>query len=90
MNKIESELLSHLHTREDLPDAIPYICRHTIKGIGAFVHLRILKTLNEKQYRVVIDSSFKKCQMDYGECLIPGKSRGNCILNIYMSSINGE
>lgn len=86
VNKIVSknELLSHLHTREDLPDAIPYITSYYKRNWGFCTSENFKKTLNEKQYRVVIDSSFKKGQMDYGECLIPGKSKEEIVFSTYI------
>ena len=62
INKIISkkELLEHIHTRDDIPDAIPYITSYYSKDWGFCISENFKKTITENKYKVVIESSLKK------------------------------
>ena len=49
-----------------------------------------LKSLKNQKYKVVIDSSFKKGVMDYGETLVRGKSKKEIFFLLFMSPIYGK
>jgi aminopeptidase-like protein len=86
INKIVSkkELLEHIHTRHDIPDAIPYITSYYSKDWGFCISENFKKTITENEYKVVIESSLKKGEMNYGECLIQGKSKKEIVFSTYI------
>jgi len=80
------ELQSHLHYREDLPEAIPY--RTTYYNLGwSFC-------VNGEQYEMLraskgklharIDSSFSDGSLSYGELLISGRLKKEILLSCYI------
>ncbi len=86
VNKIVSkkELLDKLHYIKKLPNAIPYKTSYYKKDWGFCVKYNDLKKLNKKKYRVVINSKLFSGFMNYGEILLPGKSKKEILLTSYI------
>ena len=95
INKIISltELKKNIHVDKKNNKAIPYITSYYKKTWGFCLSQNQLKTLKNQKYKVVIDSSFKKGAMDYGETLVKGKSKKEIFFSCYLchpSMVNNE
>lgn len=74
INKIVSraELLKHLHTKPERPNAIPFEFKYYQRDWGFCLEHNKLKNFSKKKYRVVIDSSFKRDALRVGEFTVRG------------------
>lgn len=95
INKIISltELKKNIHVDKKNNKAIPYITSYYKKTWGFCLSQNQLKSLKNQKYKVVIDSSFKKGVMDYGETLVKGKSKKEIFFSCYLchpSMVNNE
>jgi aminopeptidase-like protein len=79
-----TELQEHLYTREDLPDAIPYVTSYYRKHWGFCISHNQRTSLREGNYRIVIDSELKEGSLTYGELIIPGASDDEVFLSTYV------
>lgn len=82
INKIVSkeELLLHLYTRLDRPNAIPFEFKYYQKDWGFCIQNNRLKNFQDKEYKVFIDSKFEKGNLKVGDFTIKGKSKETIIL----------
>jgi aminopeptidase-like protein len=79
------KLNKHLHSIKEQPNAIPYVTSYYEKNWGFCLKHSIRKRLKKGNYRVFIDSKFKKNgKLSYGEILIPGKSKKEIFLSTYI------
>jgi len=90
-----NKLTNYLHTRPDLPEAIPYITSYYKKVWGfCITHNQFKKLTNgKKKYKVLIKSRFKKGTLDVGEIYIPGEFKKEIILSTnicHPNMINNE
>ena len=69
-----NELDKHLHSRPDLPDAIPYVTSYYQRYWGFCMTDTQRKALKESSYDVFIDSELKSGSLDIGELVIPGET----------------
>lgn len=76
-------LLEHLHTRPDLPDAIPYRTSPFRETWGFCAAHRLMETLTDARYRVCIDTSHTEGSLSYGECFLPGTSSDEVVLTTH-------
>lgn len=67
------ELFEHLHTHENLPDAIPFAYSYYAKRWGLCCSEDFKKTLTDAKYRVEIDCEFSDGHMAVGEIILPGR-----------------
>ena len=68
------ELVEHLHYREDLPNAIPYVTSYYKKYWGFCLEYNLFKTLKkDEEYKCVINSTLKPGKLTLIEALIPSK-----------------
>ena len=75
------ELKPNLYSIPNQPNAIPYITSYYSKKWGfCLTHKQLLKLKNQK-YDVCINSNFKKGELNYGEVIIPGKSKDEILLS---------
>jgi len=86
INKIISlnELKKHIHTDKNNKNAIPYVTSYYKKAWGFCMSQNQLKNIKNKKYKVLIDSSFKKGVMDYGEIVLQGKSKKEILFSSYV------
>ena len=77
------ELLLHLHTRPDVPDAIPYVTSYYRPTWGFCASARQAEALAEPQYRVVIRSTLQPGSLTCGEILVPGETEQEILLHTY-------
>lgn len=79
-----AELQGHLHSIEDLPDAIPYITSYYHEHWGFCIPHKLRLGLGEGPYRVRIDSELKQGHLTYGELIIPGATDQEILLSTYV------
>jgi len=71
---VKEELIKHLHTRQDRPEAIPFEYSYYEKDWGFCIQYNKLKKLTKEKYKVFIDSEFSKGTLKIGEYTIPGNT----------------
>ena len=79
-----NELQKHLFSIPNQPDAIPYITSYYQKRWGFCLTHEQRTSLEDGQYEIVIDTSFKDGNLDYGELLIEGKNREEIFSSTYI------
>jgi len=79
-----SELLDHLYSIEDQPEAIPYVTSYYKERWGFCIKHNEKKKLEEGKYRVFIDSEIKDGFLNFGEIVISGKSKKEIFLSTYI------
>ena len=70
-----NELKKHIFTLPKQPNFIPYVTSYYKKNWGFCLSYNEFKKLKNGEYRVFIDSKFKKGKMNYGELFLKGKSK---------------
>ena len=78
------ELKSKIITREDLPDAIPYVTTYYEKKWGFCMSHNQYKNLTNEKYHVVINSRHFKGVLNYGEIIIEGNCKSEILLSTYI------
>ena len=78
------ELKKHLYTAPDQPNAIPYITSYYEERWGFCLSQDQFDSLENGNYKVVINSTFSKGELNYGELLIKGKSDKEIFLSTYI------
>jgi len=76
----KKELLEHLHTNKERPDAIPFEFKYYQKGWGLCVQYNKLKKFAKNKYKVFIDSKFEKGNLEVGDYTIKGKTDKTIVL----------
>ncbi len=76
----KEELLEHVHTRIDKPNAIPFDFKYYQKDWGFCMEHNKLETLTQDKYKVFIDSTFQKGNLKVGEYTIAGKTKETIVL----------
>ena len=87
-NSVEStlklvDLLNHIHTRPDLPEAIPYVTMYYGDSWGICLPYSVVSRLSEGEYKVKILSSSPPGFMRLGEIFIEGKQKKEIFLSTY-------
>jgi aminopeptidase-like protein len=77
------ELLPHLHSLPEQPDAIPYVTSYYKRDWGFCITENIRSNLKSGAYRVVIDSELIDGSMTIGESVIKGKSSREILISTY-------
>ena len=75
-----NELKPYLYSLPSQPKAIPYVTSYYKKRWGFCLQDSQLKKLKEDLYEVKIKSSLKNGVLNYGELIIPGKSKKEIML----------
>ena len=78
------DLMGNLHTIPNQPSAIPYVTSYYKKRWGFCLSYNQMKSLKQGKYHVVIDSTLEPGVLNYGELLIPGKSKKEVLLSTYI------
>ena len=76
-------LLEHLHTRPDLPDAIPYRTTPYADTWGFCAAHTLLDTLTDPTYTVHIDAELADGSLTYGECFLPGSTDDEIVVSTH-------
>ena len=74
------ELRPHLFTLPEMPDWIPHRTSYFNDNWGFCITHRLLETMPDDDYEVVIDSSLEPGSLTYGEFTIPGESEEQILL----------
>ena len=77
-------LLDHLYSLKKQPNAIPYVTSYYKKKWGFCLSENDKKKLKKKNYRVFIDSKFKKGTLDLSHAIFPGKSKKEIFFSSYL------
>ncbi len=78
------ELLEHVYTQPDQPDWIPYITSYYKERWGFCMSENQKRTLTDKEYKVVIDSSLIEGSLTYGELVVPGDTEDEILITTYL------
>lgn len=78
-----AELRPHLYTLPDHPDWIPYRASYYKETWGFCLSQRVLETLRDEPYDVVIDSTLGDGYLEYAECVIPGQSPEEVLISTH-------
>lgn len=78
-----SELFEHLHYREDMPDAIPYVTRYYNREWGFCLSANQAAQLTDDYYRVKIDTVIKPGAMTFADLVVPGESEEEILVSTY-------
>ncbi|WP_162309279.1 DUF4910 domain-containing protein [Cohnella abietis] len=78
------ELMEHLLTRPDLPNAIPYMMSYYKESWGFCVEHNRLPEFTDEWYEVFIDSDLQDGHMTLGEGFIQGSSKQEILLSTYI------
>ena len=79
-----SELQKHLHTLEELPEAIPYVTSYYKQNWGFCLCYNEYKMLKDGVYKVFIDSDLKPGKLTIGMHTIPGQTDKEILLSTYL------
>jgi aminopeptidase-like protein len=79
-----SELRPHLHSDPEQPDVIPYRTSYYAENWGFCIPHRLLQSLHDEMYEVVIDSTLKDGYLVYGEYLHKGTTREEFLLSAHV------
>jgi aminopeptidase-like protein len=81
------ELDKHLYSRDDLPDAVPYIISYYRRRWGFCISHKERLALPEGEYQVVVDTDLRGGDdggcMTLAECVLPGESDEEVFLSTY-------
>jgi aminopeptidase-like protein len=78
-----SELKQHLYSLPDHPDWIPYRTSYYKENWGFCLSQKLLDSLGEGEYEVVIDSSLSDGHLTYGEYFIQGETDDEVLLSCH-------
>jgi len=78
-----AELTPHLHTLPDHPDWIPYRASYYRDAWGFCLAQRVLDSLADEEYDVVIDSTIGDGHLEYAELVIPGASEEEVLISTH-------
>lgn len=79
-----SELEEHIHTIEEIPDAIPYVTSYYEREWGFCLPHRVYESLPEGEYHAYIDSEFQQGNLYYGHTVLDGESDEEVLLTSYL------
>ena len=78
-----SELLPHIHTRRDLPSAIPYVTSYYSKTWGICLPYSVVEKLKVGKYRVSIKVTQPPGVLRLGEIVIQGREKNEIFFSTY-------
>jgi aminopeptidase-like protein len=78
-----AELRPHLYSIPEYPDWIPYRASYYRESWGFCLAHRVLESLAEGEYEVVIDATIADGYFEYAECVIPGQSEEEVLISTH-------
>ena len=86
----KKELIKKIYTQKDQINSIPYVTSYYKKSWGFCMSEKQKRNLPRGQYKVYINSSFKKGTLDLSHCILKGKSKKEIFLkHIHLPSFYG-
>lgn len=77
-------LRPHLHTLPEHPDWIPYRTTYYHRDWGFCLTQRVLDSLDEGPYDVVVDSRLETGELVWGELVVPGESEDEVLVSSHL------
>jgi aminopeptidase-like protein len=77
------ELRPRLHSLPDQPDLIPYRTTYYKEDWGFCLSHRLLESLPEAEYEVVIDATLAPGHLTLGECVLPGELGDEILISVH-------
>ena len=78
------ELLEHLHTLPEQPEAIPYVTSYYHEYWGFCISHNELKSLIDGEYEVIINSELYPGVVEIGETVLPGDTHEEVLFSTYL------
>lgn len=78
------ELLQHVYTLPEQPDWIPYVTSYYVERWGFCMSENQKQSLEDGQYRVLVDATLEDGSLTYGELIIPGETEEEIMLSTYL------
>ena len=78
------ELLKHVYTQPDQPNAIPYVTSYYKKRYGFCMTEAQKNNLAAEEYHICIDSRFTDGSLTYGEIILPGETEEEVFFSTYV------
>ena len=78
------ELRPHLHSLPEQPDLIPYRTSYYEETWGFCLPHRLLESLPDGEYEVLVDASLEDGAMTWGECLLPGSTAEEVLVSSHV------
>jgi aminopeptidase-like protein len=79
-----ADLDAHLHSRSDLPEAIPYVTSYFRRNWGFCVSHNQRQLLQDPEYQVKIISTIEPGSLTYADLLIPGETTEEILVSTYV------
>ena len=79
-----AELKQHLFQDLAHPECVPYRTSYYAENWGFCVTRQQFESLNEPEYKVLIDSSLAEGSLTYGECLLPGAVEDEVLVSCHV------
>ncbi len=80
----KEKLLKNIFTQKDQPDAIPYVTSYYKKSWGFCMSENQKKKLQSGKYKIIVDSNFKKGNMEIAHLTLKGKSKKEIFFSSYI------
>lgn len=80
----KKELMEHLHTKPDRPDAIPFEFKYYERDWGFCIQHKRLNEFTKDKYRVLIESKFDNGTLKVGDYTIKGGSDETIVLAAHL------
>lgn len=80
----KEELLNYIYTLPEQPDYIPYVTSYYKQRYGFCMTENMKQHLEDVLYHMVIKSSIKVGELNYGELIIPGDSKKEIFFSTYL------
>ena len=77
------DLLPHLHSNPQMPDAIPYRTGYHDENWGFCLPQRTIDQLEDGEYEVCVDTELFDGELNYGELFIPGTSDEEILISCH-------
>lgn len=78
------DLRPHLHSLAAHPDWIPYRTSYYTEAWGFCLAHRVLESLPDDEYEVVIDSSLGDGTLTFAECVVPGRLEDEFLISTHV------
>ena len=85
----KNDVIKKIHSLPRMPKAIPYVTSYYKKDWAFCLSHEEYKSLPEGNYKVFIDSEYKKGELKLIEAVIPGKYKKEIFFSSYLPSIYG-